>query len=341
MIKEIKKLSICIPTYNRSYHLNNCLNSIIQNGKICKDIDICISDNNSSDNTIEIIKPYKKILNIKYKKNSANIGVAKNILSSVEISNSEFCWIIGDDDLLLDNALEVVLKLIKIHKNKDFFYINSFHLRSSVLKNYNHPIKTTNLPKTLKKFSNYNEDIDGKFKKLINTNICFDFFGGSYLSVFRKKNWDINLDKIDYQKLDNKLLFSNLDNTFPHTKIFSYAFIESDSYFYSRPLTINLHGEREWKDLYPIVRTFRTSELLESYYNNGIDLITYIKNKNSNLRYFIPDIIKIVCNLKNTYYYIPNLFVFFLKNFYYPNIYLSIFYQISKTLKKFLNEKKM
>ena len=84
----MKKLAICIPTYNRSYHLKNCLNSILLNGDEVKNIEVCISDNNSTDDTQNIVNFYKKHIDINYQLNTENIGVAKNILKSVAISNS-------------------------------------------------------------------------------------------------------------------------------------------------------------------------------------------------------------------------------------------------------------
>ena len=73
-------LSICIPTYNRSEKLDNCLNSIlisIQNVKE-RNFEICISDNCSSDNTEKIVKKYKNLFEINYHKNNDNLGFAFN-----------------------------------------------------------------------------------------------------------------------------------------------------------------------------------------------------------------------------------------------------------------------
>ena len=51
------KLSICIPTYNRCAHLANCLNSIILNTNYNKnDIQICVSDNCSADETEAVVR---------------------------------------------------------------------------------------------------------------------------------------------------------------------------------------------------------------------------------------------------------------------------------------------
>ena len=49
-------LSICIPTYNKVNQLDNCLNSILISKKNVDNFnfEICISDNNSDENTEEI-----------------------------------------------------------------------------------------------------------------------------------------------------------------------------------------------------------------------------------------------------------------------------------------------
>ena len=112
------KLSICIPTYNRSKHLINCIESIVSNN-ISKGLDfqICISNNCSTDETESIVQSYIGRLPIKYHKNESNLGVARNVLKVIEMADSEFVWLIGDDDLLMPTAVVDVLGLIQ---NKNF-----------------------------------------------------------------------------------------------------------------------------------------------------------------------------------------------------------------------------
>jgi glycosyltransferase involved in cell wall biosynthesis len=71
-------LSICIPTYNSSKFLSETLDSIVpqfDNKEFFDKTEIIISDNDSPDNTFDIVKKYqKKYNNIKYFKNHTNLG---------------------------------------------------------------------------------------------------------------------------------------------------------------------------------------------------------------------------------------------------------------------------
>ena len=63
-------LSICIPTYNRVFYLDNCLNSIKLANKSNLKIEVCVSDNFSEEkNTEKVITKYKKYLNLNFNKN--------------------------------------------------------------------------------------------------------------------------------------------------------------------------------------------------------------------------------------------------------------------------------
>lgn len=103
------KLSICIPTYNRASYLDECLNSIIS--QVNDNIEIVISDNASTDDTKEIISKYQKIFpNIIYHRWLKNMGFDKNILKVVEIATGDYCWLMGSDDALGQNAIKKIAR---------------------------------------------------------------------------------------------------------------------------------------------------------------------------------------------------------------------------------------
>ena len=131
------KISICIPTYNRSNNLNNCLYSIYKNREYLDNVEVCILDNCSTDNTRKVVNEFKNKININYKKNIRNFGMAYNIINVTKISNGEFIWIIGDDDILMDDSIYRLKKMIKKNKNIDFFYVNAFSVKSEELKKKN------------------------------------------------------------------------------------------------------------------------------------------------------------------------------------------------------------
>ena len=149
------KLSICIPTYNRPTHLENCLESIHISNKNCKNFkfEVCISDNGSKHNISKIIKKYSKKLNIKFHKFKRNLGITTNFLKVIEMAKGEFVWTLGNDDLVLPHSLNKISKLLNKYKKVDYFFINSYNLKLSFLKKYKHPFSTYNLPSKMKKFS--------------------------------------------------------------------------------------------------------------------------------------------------------------------------------------------
>lgn len=55
----MKKISILIPAYNEEKYIGKCLDSIIAIGN--KDVEIIVCDNNSTDETCEVVKKYPQV----------------------------------------------------------------------------------------------------------------------------------------------------------------------------------------------------------------------------------------------------------------------------------------
>jgi glycosyltransferase involved in cell wall biosynthesis len=325
------ELSICIPTYNRGKHINNCLNSILIN-QLNNDFEIIISDNGSTDNTEYVVSEYIDKLPIKYFKNIENIGIPRNFINAVSKANGKFIWLLGDDDLLLKDSIESILLLINSHNDVDFFFVNTFHCDTDYIFQYEQPFDTKLLPNDLEKFSKYNINKTVNFLDLINPDISFDFLGGMFLAVFRKTNWDKNIFNLNIENIKDLNTFSNYDNTFPHVKIFANAFKDSKAYINTTPLSVALTGAREWAPMYNFVRSVRLIESLEIYRKCGLKLSSYIKCKNYALRSFIPDIGYILFNPKvSGLKYLKIIHI--VKNIYYPNFYLSLLYYILRKIK--------
>jgi glycosyltransferase involved in cell wall biosynthesis len=328
------KLSICIPTYNRAAHLANCLNSII----LCKarsdlKFQVCISDNHSTDGTEEVVRNAQSSIDIKYHRNSSNLGIPRNFLNVVSMADGDFVWLIGDDDLIMPNAIVELYKLIDLHPDVDFFYVNSFHLNTEYLENFPSPFDTAYLPNDLEPFSKWKIAGEMQFLELIDPRISFDFLGGMFLSVFRKNLWILNANALDENAIKDSRTFSHFDNTFPHVKIFAKAFSSSKAYFNVNPLNVCLTGAREWSPMYPFVHSVRLVEALGEYRKNGLPYWKYVYCKNYALNNFVSDFINILLHKDRSGYVYMRPFKLLLEYCLYPNFYLSFFYFIGRRLR--------
>jgi len=108
-------LTIAIPTYNRASYLRLNLEQLSsQFIKVVHNIEILISDNCSADKTSAVVTDFvAQGLPIRYIRNSENIGSDCNIAQCFNEAAGRYVLILGDDDLLIDGALEILLALLK------------------------------------------------------------------------------------------------------------------------------------------------------------------------------------------------------------------------------------
>ncbi len=108
------KLAICIPTYNRELELSRLIEDAckqIRDG-FYKDVQICVSDNASADNTKQMISKMKETypeVSIIYYRNEKNIGPCRNFLSCIELADAEYCWLFGSDDTIAEDGIAKAL----------------------------------------------------------------------------------------------------------------------------------------------------------------------------------------------------------------------------------------
>ena len=328
-------LSICIPTFNRLDCLENCLKSIkLANENYKFNFEVCIKDNNPNGNALEIVEKYKNLFKIKYNVNKTNIGIGKNIFSSVDNAEGEFSWIIGNDDMILPYTFKILDKLFLKNKDVDYFFINSYSLNSNNFINIDNPMDISNLNKDSPRFSNLKRDIRDSYFNLVNHKICWDYYLGIFLSIFRTKMWMENKSIINIEEISDKNFYTNIYNTFPHLIIFSRAFRNSIAYAQSEPLSINLIGEREWADMYPFIEAVRIPQVLDLYRSNGLPLIRYIIEKNYASRRILPGLFKLFYLKSAKGIELLNFRRDILPNCLYPSVYYYGFYYF---IKKFIN----
>ncbi len=87
--------------------------------KLRNDVQICISDNASTDGTSTLLKKLgNSTQNIKYKIQPSNLGPDKNYFEAVRLADAEYCWLMGSDDEIEEDSLAKILEEIENSKNK-------------------------------------------------------------------------------------------------------------------------------------------------------------------------------------------------------------------------------
>lgn len=120
-------LTIAIPTYNRASFLDLCLTHICsQVINRPEPIELIICDNASDDTTRDVVAEHKvNGADIKYIVNDHNIGADANIAQCFQLARGKYVLIFGDDDVLLDGALDKVLPVISSN-DYGIVYLNSY-----------------------------------------------------------------------------------------------------------------------------------------------------------------------------------------------------------------------
>ncbi|MEO8414533.1 MAG: glycosyltransferase family 2 protein [Ginsengibacter sp.] len=119
------KVSVCIPQYNRIYYLLRSLEIIEK--QTYPDIEIVISDDCSTDDTVSEIKKLIPIYKypIIFDRNSRNMGYDRNYRKCIEMSNGEYALVIGNDDSLCGNtAIQFLADFLKENGYPDIGYCN-------------------------------------------------------------------------------------------------------------------------------------------------------------------------------------------------------------------------
>ena len=114
-----KLFSICIPAYNRAHHLAALLDSIV--AQDCRDFEIVICEDRSRERekisaiVREYQSRYPELLH--YSENDENLGYDGNIRNLVHKATGEFCFFMGNDDIMCPGALENVASVISRYSN--------------------------------------------------------------------------------------------------------------------------------------------------------------------------------------------------------------------------------
>jgi len=126
------KVSVIIPVYNAEKYLKTAIDSVINQTIGFENIELIIVNDNSNDNSEQIIKEYSNkydnIIDIHLDKNSGLPGKPRNI--GIDNATADYIIFLDADDEYLPEAFELLYNTIT-HEESDFVMGSHFHNNGS------------------------------------------------------------------------------------------------------------------------------------------------------------------------------------------------------------------
>ncbi len=111
------KVSVCIPTYNRSDYLQYSVNSVLN--QTYTDFELIICDDGSTDDTPDVVKGFADS-RIRYVRHPRNIGRSNNMRSGFDEARGEYFIKFDDDDALTPEFLAKTVDILDNQPEVDF-----------------------------------------------------------------------------------------------------------------------------------------------------------------------------------------------------------------------------
>jgi glycosyltransferase involved in cell wall biosynthesis len=118
-------LTCAITTYNRAPWLKHSLSRLLEVTRPWRDVvEVVVCDNASSDHTSDVVAQFRSERNFGAHRNRANLGMLGNLGTTAQASRGAFVWLLGDDDLVVDGAIENLLEGLATHPDVEMAYMN-------------------------------------------------------------------------------------------------------------------------------------------------------------------------------------------------------------------------
>jgi glycosyltransferase involved in cell wall biosynthesis len=108
------KVSILIPTYNYAHYIGEAIESALQ--QTYTDFELIIVDDQSADNTDEVVARYLGDTRVRYYKNEKNLGLVGNFNEALRYARGEYIKYLLADDRLYPEVLEKFVNILDTHR---------------------------------------------------------------------------------------------------------------------------------------------------------------------------------------------------------------------------------
>jgi hypothetical protein len=114
------RVTVCVPTYNRSQLLSETLDSVLK--QEYSDFRVVVTDNCSTDNTRDVVEQYRtRDTRVIYHRNRENLGQFGNIDEGIRLTETPYWALLMDDDLWPPDFLKTAVAGLDRHPQASFF----------------------------------------------------------------------------------------------------------------------------------------------------------------------------------------------------------------------------
>lgn len=119
-------LTIVLTSYNYAHFIGKAVQSVVN--QTSPDWRLMIFDNQSTDNTLEILKPFLIDSRIQLVVRDKNIGAKNNLILGIQSVSTQFVSILQADDYLEDTFVEVAMNQLHQYSKAPFVFFDWRHL---------------------------------------------------------------------------------------------------------------------------------------------------------------------------------------------------------------------
>jgi len=229
-------LSICIATFRRADYIAETLDSIIP--QLTDQVELIVVDGASPDHTPDVLARYvERCPRVRYVREAINSGIDPDYDRAVSYARGEYCWLMTDDDLLVEGAVREVLARLGTN---DLVVVNA-EVRNKDLRR---PLRTSMLS------SMQDASFDDAERLFVETTAYLSFIGG----VVVRRAWWLERQRERYYGT----LFVHVGALFQSPPIARAAVI-------GRPLIVIRFGNAMWSARSFEIWMFKWPELVWSF----------------------------------------------------------------------------
>lgn len=138
-------ISVLIPSYNHANFIKETIQSIWDQNY--NNIEIIVTDDQSTDNTLEILHDLKKIspFPMYVMVNGSQLGPAANCNAAISYAKGDFVCFLASDDMLMPNRFETQINFFKKNENLKILINNGYVYDGKITAELVHRKKAANL----------------------------------------------------------------------------------------------------------------------------------------------------------------------------------------------------